>query len=67
MVVTEATEPRETRILPRGNWMDDTGEIVEPAIPGFLGKLETGGSRATRLDLANWLVSPRIRSPRASL
>jgi hypothetical protein len=37
--------------------MDDSGEIVEPAIPEFLGKLETNGRRATRLDLANWLVS----------
>lgn len=57
VVVTQATEPGETRILPRGNWMDDSGEIVEPAIPAFLGKLPTP-ARATRLDLANWLVSP---------
>jgi hypothetical protein len=58
VMVTEATEPRETRILPRANWMDDTNEIVQPAVPGFLGKLDTGDRRATRLDLANWLVSP---------
>ncbi len=58
VMVTEATEPRETRILPRANWMDDTNEIVQPAIPAFLGKLDTGDRRATRLDLANWLVSP---------
>ena len=32
---------------------------MEPAIPAFLGKLDTGGRRATRLDLANWLVSPQ--------
>jgi hypothetical protein len=57
-VVTEATEPTETRILARGNWMDDSGAIVTPAIPGFLGKLSPSGPRATRLDLANWLVSP---------
>jgi hypothetical protein len=55
-MITVAKEPRTIRILPRGNWMDDTGEIVEPAIPEFMGKLETGGRRATRLDLANWLV-----------
>jgi hypothetical protein len=30
---------------------------VEPAIPRFLGTLDTKGERATRLDLANWLVS----------
>ena len=59
VLVSEAMPmPRETRILPRGNWMDDSGEVVEPAIPGFLGKLDTGGRRATRLDLANWFVSP---------
>jgi hypothetical protein len=46
-----------TRILPRGNWMDDSAPIVEPAIPRFLGALDTKGERATRLDLANWLVS----------
>lgn len=57
VLVTEATEPRETRVLRRGNFMDDSGDIVEPAIPRFLGQLETGGRRATRLDLANWLVS----------
>ncbi|MBI3470063.1 MAG: PSD1 domain-containing protein [Candidatus Solibacter usitatus] len=58
VVVAESGDPAQTRILPRGNWMDDSGEIVEPAIPAFLGKLDTGGRRATRLDLANWLVSP---------
>jgi hypothetical protein len=57
VVVSEATTPTETRILARGNWMDDSGEVVLPAIPVFLGKLDTDGKRATRLDLANWLVS----------
>lgn len=57
-VVSKAVEPRTIRVLPRGNWMDDSGEVVEPAIPAFLGKLDTGGKRATRLDLANWLVAP---------
>jgi hypothetical protein len=57
VMVTESVEPREVRVLPRGNWMDDSGEVVQPAIPEFLGKLDTGGRRATRLDLANWLVS----------
>ncbi len=54
-VVSKSTKPREIRVLPRGNWMDDSGDIVEPAIPSFLGKLEIGDERATRLDLANWL------------
>ncbi len=56
VVTTVSTEPRETRILPRANWMDDTHELVTPAIPAFLGNLNLGRV-ATRLDLANWLVS----------
>lgn len=54
-LVTRATEPRLTRILPRGNWMDDSGEVVEPQTPHFLKPLAAAG-RPTRLDLANWLV-----------
>jgi len=57
VMVSEAVTPRETRILPRANWMDDSGEIVQPAIPEFLGKLEAGGRRADRMDLANWICS----------
>lgn len=59
VVVSEATTPREIRILPRGNFLDESGAVVQPAIPVVFGKLDTGGQRATRLDLANWLVSPR--------
>jgi len=58
-MITVAIEPRVTRVLPRGNWMDDSGEIVQPAIPEFLGKLDVGGRRPTRLDLANWLIDSR--------
>lgn len=55
VMVSKSVTPRPIRVLPRGNWMDDSGEIVEPAIPAFLGTLDTGSERATRLDLANWL------------
>lgn len=48
-------EPREVKVLPRGNWLDESGEVVQPAIPAFLGKVGDGG-RAGRLDLARWLV-----------
>ena len=44
------------RILPRGNWLDDSGAVVEPAVPRFLGNAVDAKRRATRLDLANWLV-----------
>ena len=43
------------RILPRGNWLDETGSVVTPAVPASLGR-EVKDHRATRLDLANWLV-----------
>ena len=57
-MVTQSVKPRLTRILPRGNWLDDTGEIVEPAVPAFLGDLKVEDRRANRLDFANWLVDP---------
>jgi hypothetical protein len=62
-MVTVAREPRTTRILPRGNWQDDSGDVVEPAVPGFLPQPSRAAStasepRLTRLDLARWLVSP---------
>ncbi len=56
-LVSMAVKPRTIRVLPRGNWLDDSGEIVAPAIPEALGKLDTGERRATRLDLAKWIVS----------
>ena len=53
--------PRMMRVLPRGNWLDDSGPVVTPAVPAFLkaSKLRptkasqrgstwrTGSSRAT--------------------
>jgi len=63
VVTTEATEPREIRILARGNFLDESGPVVEPAVPAVLGKLDTGGRRATRLDLATWLVSGKTPLP----
>ena len=58
-VVTETMEPRMTRVLPRGNWMDESGDAVTPAIPEFLGGMWTTGSRPTRLDLAAWITDPK--------
>ena len=59
MITKSLDEPRTVRILPRGNWMDDSGAVVESAIPAFLGTLAPAvGGRATRADLARWLVAP---------
>jgi hypothetical protein len=58
-LVTVATEPRVMRVLPRGNWMDESGPVVQPAPPRFLAPAGAAqGARATRLDLARWLVAP---------
>ena len=57
-VVTGAWKPMVTRVLPRGNWQDENGEIVQPTVPHFLPQIaDPEGQRLTRLDLANWLVS----------
>lgn len=58
-MITVAKPPRTMRVLPRGNWLDDSGEVVAPAVPAFLGEIKTApGARAHRLDLADWLVDP---------
>jgi hypothetical protein len=55
--VTVATTNRlVTRILPRGNWQDESGPIVQPALPHFLPQPQNT-NQLTRLDLARWLVS----------
>ena len=60
-LVTERSEkPRTVRVLPRGNWLIETGEIMEPAIPAQFRPASRAVSdrRLNRLDLADWLVSP---------
>jgi hypothetical protein len=59
-IVTVATTPLVTRVLHRGDWQDQTGDVVSPAPPAFLpgGGVRPGAPRQTRLDLANWLVAP---------
>ncbi|MGJ8697803.1 MAG: PSD1 and planctomycete cytochrome C domain-containing protein [Verrucomicrobiaceae bacterium] len=57
-LVSEAMPtPRITRILPRGNWLDDSGPEVQPAVPEFLPHTPVEGRRANRLDLAHWILS----------
>src|SRR5947209_14271981 len=58
VLATERVHPRVTRVLRRGNFLDESGDIVSPAIPAVFGKLPTGDRDATRLDLANWIASP---------
>lgn len=55
--VTVSVEPREMRVLARGDWMDDTGVVTQPRVPSAFAQIERQG-RATRLDLANWILDP---------
>ncbi|MSR56438.1 MAG: DUF1553 domain-containing protein [Planctomycetaceae bacterium] len=57
VLVVETVEPRPIRVLKRGDWQDDRGDLVEPGVPGALPALAEGSGRRTRLDLARWLVS----------
>ncbi len=58
-MVTQSAKPLTVRVLPRGNFLDETGPVVLPATPSFLPGLRTSTEqkRLTRLDLANWITS----------
>jgi len=57
-LITKAVEPRTMRVLPRGNWLDDSGDEVSPAVPDFFAFQPQGKGerRLTRLDLAKWFA-----------
>jgi len=52
-------KPRDSFVMVRGQY-DKPGDKVEPATPAFLPALkkEKADARATRLDLAKWLLAP---------
>src|SRR3954454_8540857 len=35
-MITKAVPPREIHVLPRGNWMDNSGKVVQPHVPSFM-------------------------------
>jgi hypothetical protein len=57
-MISHAVEPRVTRILERGDWMDTSGLEVQPGTPKFMTPAVSVNGRATRLDLARWLTAP---------
>lgn len=57
LVTYKAATARTVRILPRGNWMDESGEIVKAALPHYLPQPKYEGRVPDRLDLAKWLVA----------
>jgi len=58
-----STNPRVVRLLPRGDWTNNSGEIVQAAVPEFLTEAvpapepEKPGERLTRMDLAKWIAT----------
>ncbi|QEL19385.1 PSD1 and planctomycete cytochrome C domain-containing protein [Limnoglobus roseus] len=56
-LTTQSGPPRTVRVLPRGNWLDDTGEVMKPATPKVLVSTTLTTPRGTRLDLAKWLLA----------
>ncbi len=66
-MVSVSTSPRPVRLLPRGNWLDDSGPLMDPALPHFLDSNPAAlpeaapdppAPRLTRLDLAEWITHP---------
>lgn len=57
-MMTKTGAVRTVRLLNRGNWLDESGPVMEPAIPEFMGALDLDeGQRANRLHLAQWIIS----------
>ncbi len=57
LVSKSTSKKRTVRILPRGNWLDESGEVMHPAFPSYLPQPVPEGREWNRLDLARWLVS----------
>ena len=56
-IFKDMAKPRDSFVMMRGQYTKP-GEKVEPATPSFLPPLAKIGARATRHDLAKWLVAP---------
>lgn len=57
IVSVSTPNKRTVRILPRGDWMNESGEVVKPALPHYLPGPAFTDREPNRLDLARWLVS----------
>ena len=55
--VAEASQPRETRVHLRGDFLSP-GAVVQPGTPDILPALRPRNPHPDRLDLARWLVDP---------
>ncbi len=59
LVTVATTNLFATRVLPRGNWQDESNPILKPATPHFLsGPKQPADGRLSRVDLGRWLTAP---------
>jgi hypothetical protein len=56
-LISTSVTSRVMRVLPRGNWLDDSGPIVSPSALESVAPFTVRGRRATRVDLARWLTA----------
>ena len=56
-LVSESVKPRVMRILPRGNWLDESGPIVTASLPESLQPAADDTKKLDRRDLGRWLAS----------
>lgn len=56
-LISMSVAPRTVRILARGNWLDDSGEVVQPATPEVLPPVKYENRQQARLELGRWIVS----------
>ncbi len=57
LITKQLAKPRLVRILPRGNWQDESGPVMTPRLPEALNVHSIESNRPlNRLDLARWLT-----------
>ena len=57
-VTVAVKEPLTIHLLPRGNWQDESGPIMQPATLGIIPALAGAAEKKqNRIDLAKWLCS----------
>ncbi|MDX1963605.1 MAG: DUF1553 domain-containing protein [Pirellulales bacterium] len=57
-MITQPRQPLEIRLLPRGNWQDASGPVMQPATLHFLPRPTVSDNRRlTRVDLARWICA----------
>lgn len=55
LITRTLPEPRPVKLLPRGNWLDNSGPVMQSRAPEFLGGEANEVGHFNRLDLANWV------------